>query len=127
MVEKQIQDTSKLINLINDLNLYLKFLEQRVSKIEIEIKSLNEKINFLSKKIEEIDKKNEEKTKNLNEKVSLIEMEIEKLKVEIKKKANISDLKELKALIEIFNPLKSVFVTKEEVKRIINEIINIKK
>jgi len=127
MAERIIQDNSKLINLINDLNLYIKFLEQRILKIELDIKTINEKIENLNRIIERNEKRNEENFNNLKNKLDSLENEIEKIKVELKKKADLSEMKELKALLEMFHPLKSVFVTREEVKRMINELINIKK
>ena len=127
MAERVIQDNSKIINLINDLNLYIKFLEQRILKIELDIRSINEKIENLNRKIERYEKMNEENFNNIKNKLDSLENEIEKIKVDLKKKADVAELKELKALLEMFHPLKSVFVTREEVKRMINELINIKK
>jgi len=127
MAERVVQDNSKLINLINDLNLYIKFLEQRILKIELDIRSINDKIENLNRIIERYEKINNENFTNVRNKLDSLENEIEKVKVELRKKADLSEMKELKALIETFNPLKSIFVTREEVKRMINELINIKK
>jgi len=127
MAERVVQDNSKLINLINDLNLYIKFLEQRILKIELDIRSINDRIENLNRIIERYEKTNEENFNNIKDKLDSLENEIEKVKVELRKKADLSEMKELKALIETFNPLKSIFVTREEVKRIINELINIKR
>ncbi|MEM5830803.1 MAG: hypothetical protein QXO40_01190 [Candidatus Aenigmatarchaeota archaeon] len=127
MVEKISSQDQKIINILNDMNLYLKFLEQRIIKLELELKTLSENFEKYKKTvIEEIDKLKKESlsTKNL---IDSLNLEIEKIKLELKKKADLTEVKEIKELFNLFNPLKSTFVTKEEVKRIISELINIKK
>ncbi|MEM4772649.1 MAG: hypothetical protein QW648_01410 [Nanoarchaeales archaeon] len=127
MVEKITSQDQKIINILNDMNLYLKFLEQRIIKLELELKTLNENFEKYKKTvIEEIDKFKKESlsTKNL---IDSLNLEIEKIKLELKKKADLTEVKEIKELFNLFSPLKSTFVTKEEVKRIVNELINIKK
>ncbi|MEM5828348.1 MAG: hypothetical protein QW197_02490 [Candidatus Aenigmatarchaeota archaeon] len=127
MAEKSLTDTSKLINLINDLNLYLKFIEQRVVKAELEIKSLRELLNNIDKKITKFQEEQSKELDELKNRLNTIELELDKIKAELKRKADLTDVKEIKELFDLFNPLKSVFVTKEEVKRIVEELININK
>ncbi|MEM5820486.1 MAG: hypothetical protein QW678_02485 [Candidatus Aenigmatarchaeota archaeon] len=127
MVEKISSQDQKIINILNDMNLYLKFLEQRIIKLELELKTLNENFEKYRKTvIEEIDKLKKESL-SLKNLIDSLNLEIEKIKLELKKKADLVEVKEIKELFNLFNPLKSTFVTKEEVKRIINELINIKK
>lgn len=127
MVEKITSQDQKIINILNDMNLYLKFLEQRIIKLELELKTLNENFEKYRKTvIEEIDKFKKENL-SLKNLIDSLNLEIEKIKLELKKKADLAEVKEIKELLNLFNPLKSTFVTKEEVKRIVNELINIKK
>lgn len=127
MVEKITSQDQKIINILNDMNLYLKFLEQRIIKLELELKTLNENFEKYKKTvIEEIDKLKKESL-SLKNLIDSLNLEIEKIKLELKKKADLAEVKEIKELFNLFNPLKSTFVTKEEVKRIVNELINIKK
>ncbi|MEM0324360.1 MAG: hypothetical protein QXW35_00455 [Candidatus Aenigmatarchaeota archaeon] len=127
MVEKITSQDQKIINILNDMNLYLKFLEQRIIKLELELKTLSENFEKYRKTvIEEIDKFKKENL-SLKNLIDSLNLEIEKIKLELKKKADLAEVKEIKELLNLFNPLKSTFVTKEEVKRIVNELINIKK
>ncbi|MBU5682522.1 MAG: hypothetical protein QXE43_00630 [Candidatus Aenigmatarchaeota archaeon] len=127
MVERITSQDQKIINILNDMNLYLKFLEQRIIKLELELKTLNENFEKYRKTvIEEIDKFKKENL-FLKDLIDSLNLEIEKIKLELKKKADLAEVKEIKELLNLFNPLKSTFVTKEEVKRIVNELINIKK
>ncbi|MEM5824803.1 MAG: hypothetical protein QXW04_02130 [Candidatus Aenigmatarchaeota archaeon] len=127
MVERITSQDQKIINILNDMNLYLKFLEQRIIKLELELKTLNENFEKYRKTvIEEIDKFKKENL-SLKNLIDSLNLEIEKIKLELKKKADLAEVKEIKELLNLFNPLKSTFVTKEEVKRIVNELINIKK
>ncbi|MEM1687409.1 MAG: hypothetical protein QXV63_00915 [Candidatus Aenigmatarchaeota archaeon] len=127
MVERITSQDQKIINILNDMNLYLKFLEQRIIKLELELKTLNENFEKYRKTvIEEIDKFKKENL-SLKNLIDSLNLEIEKIRLELKKKADLAEVKEIKELLNLFNPLKSTFVTKEEVKRIVNELINIKK
>lgn len=127
MVERITSQDQKIMNILNDMNLYLKFLEQRIIKLELELKTLNENFEKYRKTvIEEIDKFKKENL-SLKNLIDSLNLEIEKIKLELKKKADLAEVKEIKELLNLFNPLKSTFVTKEEVKRIVNELINIKK
>ncbi|MEM5830219.1 MAG: hypothetical protein QXL82_01785 [Candidatus Aenigmatarchaeota archaeon] len=125
MVEKNVTESSRLINLINDLNLYLKFVEQRVIKAEMEIKSLREFLNQIDKKLTKFQEEYNRDLNDLKNKINNLEVEIDKLRAELKQKADLTEIKEVKELFDLFNPLKSTFVTKEEVKRMIEEAINI--
>ncbi|MEM5821087.1 MAG: hypothetical protein QXP34_02060 [Candidatus Aenigmatarchaeota archaeon] len=125
MVEKNVTESSRLINLINDLNLYLKFVEQRVIKAEMEIKSLREFLNQIDKKLTKFQEEYNRDLNDLKNKINNLEVEIDKLRAELKRKADLTEIKEVKELFDLFNPLKSTFVTKEEVKRMIEEAINI--
>lgn len=124
MAEKFSFSEQKVINIINDINMYLKFLEQRIVKTELEIRSLSEKIEKLEKKIEENKNLSKKEIESINASIANLSLELEKIRMDIKKKADLSELREIKELLDLFNPLKSIFVTKEEVKRIFNELIN---
>lgn len=57
----------------------------------------------------------------LDESVSKLESTMEEVVEHVKKLVTQSQIKELENLIEIYNPVKSNFVTKDELERILNE------
>lgn len=93
----------KTENLITQINSFQdSFLEER--------KRLNDTISNLSSDIEK-----------QKDRMAKMEKVIDEIVKQFKKVATEAKIKELEELIELYNPLKSNFVTKEEVERIIEE------
>lgn len=125
MAERGILSDQKIFSLLNDLNLTLKFLEQRITKLELELKNLNEKTEKLNKHFVEESNNIKDEISRIKNDLNSIFLETEKIRTDLKKKADLVEVKEIKELFDLFNPLKSTFVTKEEVKRMLKELINI--
>jgi len=109
-------------DVISEIILRIRVLEQQIRKIDENLKSLENFLNFYNKNFENKIKEQELYFKSLKERIDEINQKIDKLENELKRKADLSELKELKELINLFNPLTSNFVTKEELKRIIESI-----
>ncbi len=61
------------------------------------------------------------KIASLEEKLRKTEMAIKEIVKQLKFVATKSDVEELKHFVDIYNPLKSKFITKEEVENILSE------
>ncbi len=107
--------------MMNELLRRIKTLEFHFEKIdstfssfekqyELEKEKFYSEIRKIMKEIEEIKKKIEEITK-----------EIDKIKIELNRKASKTEVEEIRNMIEFLNPVKAIFITKEEAKRLIKE------
>jgi hypothetical protein len=63
----------------------------------------------------------EKKLENMDERLIAMESEIKEIVNEIKKLASLPKVRELETMIEIFNPMKSQFVTREEVEKLMEK------
>lgn len=112
---------NKLIQRVNADTRRLRLLEQEniISKTRINVAERNflaEK-KYIQKSLKEMD----EKISKIEDNIIRIEHTIKEIVTEIKKLASTTKVKELQSLIEIYNPIKSQFMTKEEVERMIEE------
>lgn len=120
MVEKPVSQTPSL-DILSELN-------RRVRLIETKFEQFQEKINFLEKEI--ISLKNDlkvhyhfaqNKIQEISAKIELLLKEIQDVETSLQDYAKKNEIEKIKTMIEIFNPLKSNFVTKEEIETILKE------
>ncbi len=111
----------EVANRINTSTRRIRTIEQRLNGAELRIGALEERV------IDEIDKlrKSFEQIsvdiKSVNDHLSELHSEILKIDKTLEKTAKKAELKELETLLEIYNPIKSTFTTKNEVERMIED------
>ncbi|MCS7094050.1 MAG: hypothetical protein RMJ18_02620 [Candidatus Aenigmarchaeota archaeon] len=121
MAEKTTQPTIP-IEIVSELNRRVRFLETRIENIlskisivEIELEKIKEdqKVynNFQSNNYKDVLSKLE----SLGKKITTLEASLESY---VKK----TDLEKIKTVVEIFNPLKSSFITREELELELDKI-----
>ena len=112
---------NKLIERNNSNMRRLRILEQEASINKTMVNSVEEELlslrNFHSKVLQELG----DRLSKTEESLFRIETLVKELSIQVKKSTSPSRIKELEELIEIYNPIKSQFVTREEVSRIIDE------
>jgi len=112
---------TEISNRVNTDTRRIRALEQRLSGAEMRIGALEEKIideiDNLRKSFEQISVDIRAVTDNLSE----IRSEMLKINKNLDKTAKKAELKELETLLDIYNPIKSRFTTKDEVARIIED------
>lgn len=109
---------NQLVDRTNTDTKRLRILEQRSEVFENRVNSVEQNIITQRKDIyADISEVGSRLTK-LNERVIKMENVLKEVVKQLKKTATKSDVKSLEQLIEIYNPLKSKFVTIEEVKKI---------
>ena len=123
--KEQPQDTSifssEIVKMVNTNTRRIRAIEQRLSGSERRIGSMEEKIidemDDLRRGFEQISLD----IKALSENLSQIRSEMLKINKNLDRAAKKSEVKELESLLDLYNPIKSKFVTRDEVKRIIEE------
>ncbi|MCX6821230.1 MAG: hypothetical protein NTW30_00480 [Candidatus Aenigmarchaeota archaeon] len=112
---------TEMASRINTDTRRIRAIEQRLGGIELRIGALEEKIideiDHLRKSFEQISVDIKAVTDNLSE----IRSEILKINKNLDKTAKKAEVKELETLLDIYNPIKSRFTTKDEVARIIED------
>ncbi|MDI6825805.1 MAG: hypothetical protein QMD36_01260 [Candidatus Aenigmarchaeota archaeon] len=109
----------EITNRINTNTRRIRTLEQRMSAAESRIGTLQEKI------IDEIDRLRKSfdqisvDVKAVSQNLSEIHAEILNINKNLDKTAKKAELKELESLLDLYNPIKSRFTTKDEVMRIV--------
>jgi len=112
---------TEIANRINTNTRRIRTIEQRLTGVELRIGALEEKIIYeidkLRKSFEQISVDIKAVTDNLSE----IRSEILKINKNLDKTAKKAEVKELETLLDIYNPVKSRFTTKDEVVRIVED------
>ncbi|MEM5815585.1 MAG: hypothetical protein QXL14_00855 [Candidatus Aenigmatarchaeota archaeon] len=120
MIEKQnIQDASSEI--ISELNRRIRILETKFDKNWEKISFLEKEVLNLKNDLKVYTNFNQAKFQEIISKIELLEKEIEKIKTSLQEYAKKIELEKLKTIMELFNPLKSNFVTREELEEMLNE------
>jgi vacuolar-type H+-ATPase subunit I/STV1 len=111
----------ELVDRTNSDNARIRVLEQENSTIKSRMDSLEQVIlgqkRQADKALAELNSKIEKTSKRMMQ----LESTLKEIVKEIKKLATTSKISELENLIEIYNPLKSQFITREEAERMIEE------
>ncbi|MEM5812243.1 MAG: hypothetical protein QXN71_01170 [Candidatus Aenigmatarchaeota archaeon] len=114
--------------IINEIVERLNSDTQRLRVLEQSYDSVNERVNMIEQAI--LQNKREmlksfssldTKLSALDDRITRVENTIKEIVERVKKLATTAELKELESLIEIYNPVKSNFVTREELDKILKE------
>ncbi|RLJ08481.1 MAG: hypothetical protein DRP12_00520 [Candidatus Aenigmatarchaeota archaeon] len=112
---------NELVERTNSNMKRLRVLEENADTITSKLNTLESDIFEHKKTAGDSFKKLEERLSELDDRISRLETTIKEIIEQLKRVATTAKIKELEELIEIYNPLKSKFVTREEVERMIEE------
>jgi TolA-binding protein len=112
---------NELVERTNSEAQRLRVLEQRIENIDQRINSIEENILSATNQMQGIQKENDEKLKKRDERLAKIDTVIGELVKHFKKLATKAEVKEVQQMVDIYNPVKSNFITKEELERILSE------
>ena len=112
---------NKVIERVNSTIRRLRILEQEMSIYKTRTTSLEEEILTQRTQINKAMKEVDEKISGLEERFAKSESVLREVIEQLKKTTTAAKIKELEELIDIYNPLKSQFTTREEVQKMINE------
>ena len=117
----------ELVDRTNSDTARIRVLEQEKDIVKTRMDSIEQ--NLISQK-RQTDKTLSElnaKIEKTNKRMLQIESTLKEMIKEIKKLATTSKIKELESLVEIYNPLKSQFMTREEAERMIERKLDERK
>jgi len=113
--------TSELARGMNENTRRIRVLEQNLEAVRSRISGLEEKVidemNNLKKWLDQISAD----VKLISESLRKIRSELLRINKELEKAARKTEVKELESLLELYNPIKSHFVTIEQVRKIVDE------
>ncbi|HDD72709.1 MAG TPA: hypothetical protein ENG00_01300 [Candidatus Aenigmarchaeota archaeon] len=112
---------NELIERTGDATRRLRVLEQSIETTDSRIESIEKDILNTDKQMQKSFLELESKIRKQQEKILQMENTIREIIKQMKKLATSAEIGELEELIEIYNPLKSNFVTRDEVERMIEE------
>jgi predicted nucleic acid-binding Zn-ribbon protein len=116
--------TSEIIGRIDNNTRRVRAVEQRLEGLELRMSSAEEKM------IEEVDNLKREferisiDLKGMSKTLADIHDEIIRINKDVDKTAKKNEVKELESLLDLYNPIKSKFVTKDEVRNMIDDKIS---
>ena len=110
---------NELVRRANETTRRLRALEERSSLIENKISSIQDTLLRTNSENKDINEKLTNQLKGFQTELMRIDNELLKVNKNIERTAKRSELKELENMMSFFNPLKSNFVTKDEVERMI--------
>lgn len=116
---------NELVDRTNSDTQRLRVLEQRSEVLSSRSNALEQEILSINKQLQKTMLTTDTKNMKLEDRLKKNENMIREIVKQMKKLATASKIGELEQLIEIYNPIKSQFVTKEEVERILKEKKNI--
>ena len=122
MVERDVQAIlTELVRRENESSRRLRALEERSSMTEIRTSTLQDDMLKLNEEKRLSNEKLNERLTGIENSVLTINNELTKINKNLEKVAKRTELKELENMLSFFNPMKTNFVTKEDVERIIEK------
>jgi len=122
MVERDVQAIlTELVRRENESSRRLRALEERSSLTEMRASTLQDSFLKMNEEKKAFNEKLNERLTNIENSMLRIDNELVKINKNLEKMAKRTELKELENMLSFFNPLKTNFVTREEVERIIEE------
>ena len=112
---------NKLIERVNSIMRRLRILEQDNTVTKTRLDSLDQEFLNQKTQLQETVSELEAKVAGLQEQLEQLSTLTREIVNQLKKTASQSDVKGLEHLIEIYNPIKSEFVTREEAERLVDE------
>jgi uncharacterized protein (DUF342 family) len=122
MVERDVQAVlTELVRRENESSRRLRALEERSSLTEMRASTLQDSLLKMIEERKTFNEKINERLTNIENSILRIDNELMKINKNLEKMAKRTELKELENMLSFFNPIKTNFVTREEVERMLEE------
>ena len=122
MVERDVQAIlTELVRRENESSRRLRALEERSSLTEMRANTLQDSFLKIIEEKRVFNEKLNERLINIENSILRIDNELVKINKNLEKMAKRTELKEIENMMSFFNPMKTNFVTREEVERIVEK------
>jgi len=122
MVERDVQAVlTELVRRENESSRRLRALEERSSLTEMRASTLQDTILKMIEERKLFNEKLNERLTSIENSILRIDNELVKINKNLEKMAKRTELKELENMLSFFNPIKTNFVTREEVERMLED------
>ena len=121
MDEKQRNVLVDIINRVNENVRRLRVIEQKLQATESRINSLEQNMVSYNKNMQKAFSERDGKITVLDNRLAKMETTSKEILKQLKLVATKANFEEVKQLISLYDPLKSSFVTKEEMERFVDE------
>jgi len=122
MVERDVQAVlTELVRRENESSRRLRALEERSSLTEMRASTLQDTTLKIIEERKLFNEKLNERLTNIENSILRIDNELVKINKNLEKMAKRTELKELENMLSFFNPIKTNFVTREEVERMLED------
>ncbi len=112
---------TELMRRVNDDTKRLRLLEQRSVAMDSRVASLEQTLLEQFKKVNQAFDRLSQKIDESNDRIAKIEDDTKKLVRQMDRVASKTELREIQGFIDLINPIKSNFVTKPEIERMLKE------
>ena len=112
---------NELVDRTNTDTQRIRVLEQGGRSSASRMESLEKEILDLSRSVQKLESDLESGFKKRDAEISELKNTVKEMLKHLKQLASVSKVNELEAMLDIYNPLKSNFVTREDVERLIAE------
>lgn len=112
---------NELVDRTNNEAQRMRVIEQRIDNLDLRINSVEQNILNITNQMQKLTEDIDTRFKKRDERMAKTDTLINELVKHYKKLATRADVKEVKQLVDIYNPIKSDFVTRQEVERLMSE------
>ncbi len=112
---------TELMRRVNDDTKRLRLLEQRSAAVDSRLASLEETLLEQFKKVNQAFEKSSQRIDEIDNRLAKVEDDTKKLIKQMERVASKTELGEIQGFIDLINPMKSNFITKPEVERMLEE------
>jgi phosphate starvation-inducible protein PhoH len=122
MVERDVQAIlTELVRRENESSRRLRALEERSSLTEMRASTLQDSFLKISEEKRVFNDKINERLTSIENSILRIDNDLIKINKNLEKMAKKTELKEIENMLSFFNPIKTNFVTKEDVERMLGD------
>jgi vacuolar-type H+-ATPase subunit I/STV1 len=115
---------NELVDRTNTDTQRIRILEQREGGLSNRMESIEQEVLNINKALQKLIINIDTGLKKRDKSITEMQATIKEMIKQLKKLASVSKVNELEAMLNIYNPLKSNFVTKEEVEQLISQRIS---
>lgn len=112
---------NRIVNRVNDFNRRIRDLEEKVRNLTARVNTIDDSLLDKTKSLQDDIKDLEEDLEEVRDRIANMEVDIKEINREKKKFVSSQELEEVENYMDLMNPIKSSFTTKNEVKKMLDD------